>query len=60
MKLLENENSVSICQQNFPILATEMYKVNKNLSSTLMRDILKLRSEQINLRQISQLNPISL
>ena len=46
MKLLENENSVCICQQNVPILATEMYKVNKNLSSSLMRDILKLRSEQ--------------
>ena len=33
-------------QRNLHILATEMYKVSKDLSPPLMRDIFKLRSEQ--------------
>ena len=45
IKLLEKDNSVTIHQQNLQILATERYKVSKDLSLRLLRDILKLRSE---------------
>ena len=55
MKLLNKGNSVSVHQQNLQILATEVYKVSKDLSPPLMHDIFKLRSEQTyNLRQSPQ------
>ena len=45
MKLLEKYSFDTIHQQNLQILATERYKVNKELSLLLLRDIFKLRSE---------------
>lgn len=45
MKLLEKYNFDTIHRQNLQILATERYKVNKELSLLLLRDIFKLRSE---------------
>ena len=55
MKLLGKYNSVSIHQRNLQILATGIYKVNKDLLLPLMRDIFNLRSEQTyNLRKSSQ------
>ena len=45
IKLLEKDNFVTIHQQNLQILATERYKVSKDLSLRLLRDISKLRSE---------------
>ena len=53
IKLQGNDNYVTIHQQNLHILASEMYKLSKDLLSPPTRDILKLRSEQTyNLRQI--------
>ena len=53
IKLLENDNSVSMHQRNLQILAIEMFKVS--LSTVLMNDIFKLRGEQTyNLRKLSQ------
>ena len=46
IKLLENDNSVSIHQRNLQILAIEMFKVSNGLSPVLMNDIFKLRGEQ--------------
>ena len=55
MKLLEKYNFDTIHRQNLQILATERYKVNKELSLLLLRDIFKLRSEPTyNLWQSSQ------
>ena len=53
IKLQGKDNYVTIHQQNLHILASEMYKLSKDLLSPPTRDILKLRSEQTyNLRQI--------
>ena len=38
-QLLEKDNSVSIHHRNLQVLATEMFKVNMNLSPDLMNDI---------------------
>ena len=55
MKLQEKGDSVSIHQQHLQILATEIYKVSKDLLPPLLHDIFKLRSEQTyNLKQSSQ------
>ena len=40
-ELLEKDNSVSIHQRNLQILATEMFKVYKNMSLELLYDIFK-------------------
>ena len=42
IKLQEKSNSVSFLEQNLQILAIEIYKVRNELSSSLMRNILKL------------------
>ena len=41
----QKNNSCSIYQRNLQVLATKMYKISKDLSLPLMRDIFKLRSE---------------
>ena len=46
IKLLEEDDSVSIHQRNRQILAIEMFKVSDGLSPVLMNDIFKLRGEQ--------------
>lgn len=56
MYLLEESNSATFHQQHLPILATEMYKVTKDLLPPLLHNIFKLRRGQtFNLRQNSQL-----
>ena len=49
--LLEKDGSVSIHERNIKILATEMFKVSKNLAPPQMHEILKLKDQpQYNLR----------
>ena len=55
MKLLEKDNYIFARHQKLLILATQMYKVSKDLSPPLMYNIFKLRSEETyNLRQCSK------
>ena len=49
--LLEKDGSVSIHERNIKILATEMFKVSKNLAPPQMHEIFKLKDQaQYNLR----------
>ena len=49
--LLEKDGSVSIYERNIKILATEMFKVSKNLAPPQMHEIFKLKDQlQYNLR----------
>ena len=49
--LLEKDGSVSIHERKIKILATEMFKVNKNLAPPQMHEIFKLKDQpQYNLR----------
>ena len=62
-QLLENDNSVLIHHRNLQVLATEMFKVNINLSRDLMNDIFKKRTNPYTLRRndtfsIRQVNSI--
>ena len=41
--LLEKDGSVSIHERNIKIMATEMFKVSKNLASRQMHEIFKLK-----------------
>jgi len=53
--LLEKDGSVSIHNRNLQILATEMYKIRHNLSSSLISDLFEQRPEQhYNLRNNTQ------
>ena len=52
--LLEKDGSVSIHERNIKILATEMFKVSKNLAPPQMHEIFKLKDQpQYNLRYTS-------
>ena len=49
--VLKKDGSVSIHERNIEILATEMFKVSKNLAPPQMYDIFKLKDQpQYNLR----------
>ena len=49
--LLEKDGSVSIHERNIKILATEMFKVTKNLAPPQMQEIFKLKDQpRYNLR----------
>ena len=49
--LLEKDGSVSIHERNIKILATEMFKVSKNLAPPQMHEIFKLKDQpQYNLK----------
>ena len=53
--LLEKNGSVSINNRNFLVLATEMFKINKAISSSIMKGIFEPRAEHLyNLRCMSQ------
>ena len=43
--LLEKDGSVSIHEKNIKILATEMFKVSKNLAPPQMHEIIKLKGQ---------------
>ena len=52
--LLEKDGSVSIHERNIKVLATEMFKVSKNLAPSQMHEIFKLKDQsQYNLRYTS-------
>ena len=52
--LLEKDGSVSIHERNIKILATGMFKVSRNLASSQMHEIFKLKDHpQYNLRHNS-------
>ena len=48
-ELLEKDNSVSIHHKNIQVLATEMFKISKNLSPDIVREIFQARSVPYNL-----------
>ena len=50
-QLLEKDNSVSIHHRNLQVLATEMFKVNMNLSPDLMNDIFLKRTNPYTLQR---------
>ena len=53
--LLEKDGSVSIHSKNLQIQATEMFQINRGISSSIMKDIFEPRAEHpYNLRCISQ------
>ena len=53
--LLEKDGSVSIHKSNLQVLATEIFKVNRGISSAIMKGIFEPRAEHpYNLRCISQ------
>ena len=49
-ELLEKDNSVSIHHKNIQVLATEIFKIFKNLSPDIVREIFQERSVPYNLR----------
>ena len=53
-ELLEKDSSVSIHEQNFQVLATEIYKISNGLSMPLMKEIFPRNRNPYNLRQNSQ------
>ena len=52
-KLLENDGSVTIQTRNLRTLATEMFKVYKNLSPAIIADFFHVRQNNYNLRHDS-------
>ena len=52
-KLLEKDGSVTIHTRNFQNLATEMFKVYKNLSPAIIADLFHVRQNNYNLRHDS-------
>ena len=50
-QLLEKDNSVSIHHRNLQVLATEMFKISRNLCPELLNDIFLKRTNPYNLRR---------
>ena len=53
---LETDKSVPIHSKNLQVKATKMYKVYRNISPPIMRQLFQLRNNYYNLRQFSQFN----
>ena len=53
-ELLETDKSVSTHIKNLHVLATEMFKVYRNISPLIVRQWFQSRSNDYNLRQFSQ------
>ena len=49
-ELLDRDNSVTLHQNNFHILVTEIYKVKKGIASEIIKDIFELQNPSYNLR----------
>ena len=49
-ELLDRDNSVTLHQNNFHILVTEIYKVKKGTASEIIKDIFELQNPSYNLR----------
>ena len=54
-QLLELDNSVTIHQRNLQVLATEIFKVKKNLSPEIMRHIFNIQKPHYNFRSESSM-----
>ena len=52
-ELLETDKSVPVRIKNLPVLATEMFKVYRNISHLMVRQVFQLKSNDYNLRQFS-------
>ena len=52
-ELLDKDGSVTIRTRNLPVLATEMFKVYRNLSPTIVAEIFRDRRNNYNLRHSS-------
>ena len=53
--ILEKDSSTSIHNRNLQILTTEMFKINRGVSSSITKGVFEPRAEHIyNLRCISQ------
>ena len=50
LQLLEKDNSVSIHHRNLQVLATEMFKLSKNMSPDIVKEIFLERTGNYNLR----------
>ena len=44
-ELLENEKFVSILQKNLQVLATDMFKIYREISPGIMQDIFSIREQ---------------
>ena len=53
-ELLETDKSVSIHIKNLQVLATEMFKVYRNIFSPIVTQLFQSRNNDYNLRQFSQ------
>ena len=53
-ELLETDKSVPIYIKNLQVLATEMFKVYRNISPPIVRQLFQSRNNDYNLRQFSQ------
>ena len=53
-ELLEIDKSVPIHSKNLQVLATEIFKLYRNISSHTVRQLFQLRNNDYNLRQFSQ------
>ena len=49
-ELLKNDNSFTVHHRNLQSLVTELFKVTKNLSNTIMNDMLQTRTLPYNLK----------
>ena len=55
-ELIEIDKSVPIQIKNLQVLTTEMFKVCRNISPPIVRQLFQLRNNDYNLRQFSQFN----
>ena len=55
-ELIETDKSVPIHIKNLQVLTTEMFKVCRNISPPIVRQLFQLRNNDYNLRQFSQFN----
>ena len=55
-ELIEIHKSVPIQIKNLQVLTTEMFKVCRNISPPIVRQLFQLRNNDYNLRQFSQFN----
>ena len=53
-ELLETDKSAPIHIKNLQVLAKEMFKVYRNISPLIVRQLFQLRNNDYNLRQFSQ------
>ena len=53
-EILETDKSVPIYIKNLQVLATEMFKVYRNISPPIVRQLFQLRNNDYNLRQFPQ------